>query len=325
MNPKKATALDMLVTREGYSRHFIDPVLWLPFIEQVSHRHDLKCTSVHPGKAGTYPTFIVNEEWVIKFFGPLFDGETCWEVELESANLLTAAPEIPVAHVRARGELETVQGWNYLVYSFIPSVSIGEVYQRVTFEDKLAFAHWLGKSLHRMHALEIPSHTSLPRLTAEKQLDWFTKRRGASKQVWPSHLDSQLHDYLALSGTVNETIAHHFIHADLTPDHILGKLENGCWTTLAIIDFGDAMLGNIFYELAALHFDLFKCDKRLLTVFLESYCLSENNRQNFVCKAMHTALMHQFDLFDLLFKQHPQWREIQSLERLAAILWDVNE
>jgi hygromycin-B 7''-O-kinase len=38
-----------------------------------------------------------------------------------------------------------------------------------------------------------------------------------------------------------------------------------------LIDFGDAMVGDLHYELAALHLDLFDCDKRLLRQFLDHY------------------------------------------------------
>ena len=43
------------------------------------------------------------------------------------------------------------------------------------------------------------------------------------------------------------------------------------WTSLAIIDFGDARIGDIYTELNALHLDLFARDKRLLSAFLDAY------------------------------------------------------
>ena len=98
-------------------------------------------------------------------------------------------------------------------------------------------------------------------------------------------------------------------------------LIQGLWTTSGVIDFGDAMLGDLYYELAALHLDLFAGDKRLLTDFLEAYGLTPET--DFPYRAMITALMHQFDVFGSLFAYQPSLAEVKTLEELAACLWDV--
>jgi Ser/Thr protein kinase RdoA (MazF antagonist) len=114
-----------------------------------------------------------------------------------------------------------------------------------------------------------------------------------------------------------------FIHADLTRDHFLGRLVDGHWSTMAVIDFGDAMLGNIYYELVALHLDLFDCDKRLLKTFLAAYSLPSD--RDFVHKMMVTSLLHQFDVNAYLFALKPELREFPTLDELAERLWNVND
>ena len=130
-------------------------------------------------------------------------------------------------------------------------------------------------------------------------------------------------EYLAANAAFIQGRAEHFIHADLTGDHLLGRLENGHWKTRAVIDFGDAMLGNLYYELAALHLDLFQCDQHLLRAFLEAYSLPPG--PDFVRKAMVTSLLHQFDLYGPLFERIPQLNKIHTMEELAAWLWDAND
>jgi aminoglycoside/choline kinase family phosphotransferase len=174
-----------------------------------------------------------------------------------------------------------------------------------------------------MHILEIPRETSLPRLIEEKQRGWHADRQREGWRGWPKHLATKVDDYLASEAEFSESSATYFIHADLTCDHIIGRLENGHWTTLAVIDFGDAMAGNVFYELTALHFDLFDCDKRLLAVFLKAYGMSADDRKEFVGKAMSTALMHQFDVFGPLFEWKSELRQFHTLEDLANQLWNV--
>jgi hypothetical protein len=316
-------ALATLETLNGYRRYFMDPGLWKPFVENICRAHGLTCTSVRAAMPGTFPTFIIDDQWVAKFFGQLFDGETCWRVECEAARLMAGVPVIPVARLMADGKLERVPGWHYLIFEYITGTSIGEVVGEVTFEDKLSLARWLGTALPKMHRLEIPEGTTLSDLTLERMKGWFTRRWSLERQKWPVHLAGQVERYLQENAVLLQNGADSFIHADLTRDHLLGRSENGVWTTMAVIDFGDAMRGNIYYELAALHLDMFDCDRRLLRAFTETYGLLPD--PDFIRKAMTTALMHQFDVFDPLFERKPQLAEIRTLEALAEELWKIDD
>jgi hypothetical protein len=114
-----------------------------------------------------------------------------------------------------------------------------------------------------------------------------------------------------------------FIHADLTQDHFLGEFQAGQWKTLALIDLGDTMLGNLYYELAALHLDFFNCDTRLLSAFLQAYGLPLD--KDFVCKAMVTSLFHQFDVYAPLFTWKPEFKESSTLDELAERIWNIDD
>jgi hygromycin-B 7''-O-kinase len=150
-----------------------------------------------------------------------------------------------------------------------------------------------------------------------------------NQRAWsslPERLVDQVNDFLApADDLVDLEAAPHLIHADLTRDHLLGRLEHGRWITLGLIDFGDAMVGNLYYELVALHLDLFRCDKRLLRAFLNAYRPDERLRRNFAARAMTATLLHQFDVLVLvspLLKR--QAREIASLAELGSLLWEVD-
>ena len=60
---------------------------------------------------------------------------------------------------------------------------------------------------------------------------------------------------------------------------------------------GDAMIGNLYYELAAMHLDLFKGDRRLLAAYLDSYGLDEAARHSLPRRAMSMALLVGAGLF----------------------------
>lgn len=324
MDPRPASLLAALETPDGYRRSFMDPLLWQPFVRRVCTRNGFPCRAIRPGLAGSFPTFIVDQQLVIKFFGVLFEGGTGWRVEKEAADLMADLPEIPAAPLLASGRLENASGWRYLVFAFLPGASFGELREQVSFPDMLALARWLGTALRRLHAVKLPIRTAIPRLTSKKLRTWSASRKRESLPGWPEGLRRQVDGYLAAGTLPVKAGANHFIHADLTADHLLGELENGTWKTRGIIDFGDALRGNIFYELAALHLDLFAGDRRLLAAFLETYRLSPEDRQDFPRKAMSMALMHQFDIFAPLFARQPRLTEIRTLEELAVHLWEVS-
>lgn len=63
-------------SREDYGRIFTDVAFWRPYVIEVCRRHGLAdaptIAGTHPG---TYPTFVVNGRYVVKFFGEWYFGE----------------------------------------------------------------------------------------------------------------------------------------------------------------------------------------------------------------------------------------------------------
>jgi hygromycin-B 7''-O-kinase len=327
-----ADLFDQLENIEGYRRYFADPVAWRPYVEQVCRRHALNPgQAVRIGVPGTCPTFIVDERWVVKFFGRLFDGGHCWQVELELGKW-AGALGLPVPEIVAEGQLfQAYPGWRwpYLVFEYVPGKSIGEVFEQVGLEDKLALARWMGEITRRMHGAAMPvSEIFQPAWDAFTGL-LHSQRGGClqSFQEWgclPEHLLAQLDDFLQpVDELVDLRSMPHLIHADLTADHVLGRLEGGRWHSLALIDFGDAMVGNLYYELVALHLDLFHGDKRLLAAYLDAYGLDEEERRQLPVRAMFMALLHRFNVLEPVFERHPGLRQITTLDELADVLWRV--
>jgi hygromycin-B 7''-O-kinase len=333
-----ADLFDQLENMEGYRRYFADPLAWRPYVEQVCQRHSLNpghgCCRVRIGVPGTCPTFIVDERWVVKFFGRLFDGGQCWQVELELGRWAKALG-LPFPAIVAEGQLlrspEAGEGWPwpYLVFEFVPGESIGEVFEQVRLEDKLALARWMADLTRRMHQAALPVSDIF-----QPVWDGFTgllqSQRSGCRQSFKQwgclteHLLAQLDDFLLpVDKLVGSTAAPHLIHADLTADHVLGRLEGGRWHSLALIDFGDAMIGNLYYELVALHLDLFHGDKRLLAAYLDAYGLDEAARRNLPVLAMNMTLLHRFNVLEPVFERNPALRLIPTLDELADVLWNV--
>ena len=334
MSCPSENSLEQLNSLDGYRRYFMDASYWQPYVRRVYNRHAMTpCRTIRSGLPGTYPTFVVDERWVIKFFGRLFDGALAFETELQANQLLAPGCPIPIPALIASGYLfedPSDWPWPYLIFEFMPGVSIGQVYEQVTFDDKLMLAQHLGQVTRRLHQVPITG-------TAVFQPTWDAYFNLLQEQcthcrhthrTWktlPDHLIEQLDTFLLPpDALIDRGVTPHLIHADLTRDHILGQLDDGSWTTLGIIDFGDAMVGNVFYELIALHLDLFRCDKRLLSVYLDAYGFDEPSRPMLPTRAMSLALLHRFDVFVGLFESYPRAGEVSTLDQLAALLWDVN-
>jgi hygromycin-B 7''-O-kinase len=330
MMPDSENPFLVLESYATYSAHFMDLGLWEPHARRVCQRHNLQpCDPIRPGLTGTYPTFIVANRWVIKFFGQLFGGAAAFQVERQANQLVAQQPELLAPAILASGHLleENLSWrWPYLILEFIPGVSIGEVYDQIGFGDKLALARQLGEITRQLPSLKLEDFPFSRGQGWQPYLEFLEGQRSicvSNHREWnslPENLIAQIEGFLLPSREIVDlSLPPALIHADITRDHLLGQIQNGHWQTQALIDFGDAMIGDIFYELAALHLDTFQYDRRLLKTFLAAYGLSNFQKQNFARKALSVALLHQFNVF---FGLRSGLDKIpDTLEALALQLW----
>lgn len=318
--------LSALETIDGYRRLFSDPVFWEPFVKQICQKHNLFPNDpVRIGVPGTCPAFIVAERWVVKFFGRLFDGAISFQREKEAARLTALDPAIRAVPAIAAGELGgDGWPWPYLIYPLIPGSSIGEQAAQINQKEWVKIAIEVGEIARRLHSLSLDDSMIFPNHMQEYR-DFLDNQRSNclnNHRNWgslPQHMLVQLEKFLPhVDELVEPGSRAYLIHADLTRDHLLGQVHNGLWTTLALIDFGDAMTGNLLYELAALYLDMFHTEPRLLAAFLDAYGLSPAKREGLARKAMAVALLHQFNLMDFLTNE---MRQLSSLDELAQRLW----
>ncbi len=323
-------ALDQI---EGYRNLFTDVDFWTPYVREVCRRHGLlPGDAIRTGIPGTCPTFMVDERWVVKFFGRLFDGGNSFVVEQEVGRLVRSADKpntLGAARVLASGALGGPGWpWPYLVFEYIPGISIGEAAGQIPFEDRLCAAGDMGETARWLHGLALQDSSVFPNThTAYRQ--FLEKQRAGvveRQREWgslPPRLVEQIDGFIPeLDSLVDTTRPPHLIHADLTRDHLLGRIENGRWTSLAVIDFGDAMTGDLLYELGSLHLDQFGGDRRLLAAFLEAYGLPAQARGALPRKALATALLHRFNLFSGIAEEI---LDTESLEELAGRLWSIEQ
>jgi hygromycin-B 7''-O-kinase len=324
--------LDLLDEIENYRRFFTDVNFWQPYVAAAMNQVQLPCQIVHGGIPGTCPTFIVDNTYVIKFFGRLFNGEVSFDTELNANRMVKEQGNIPIPALVAQGKLLEDGfdwSWPYLVFEYLDGISIGEAWGEISTKERQEVAKEMGLIMRSLHSIPLKDggyfrpEWDVFRSFLEIQRSRLLDRR-INNEGLPIHLRNQLEGFLLpINQLIEPDKKPYLVHADLTRDHLLGKVEVGKWDTLGLIDFGDAIVGNIFYELIALHLDLFQGDKQLLGIFLKFYGLEKSLKSNLSKQAMNMTLLHQFSqniLVDL-FHRRPQLKQTRTLDELADEIW----
>ena len=136
--------------------------------------------------------------------------------------------------------------------------------------------------------------------------------RHRGRRMLPELLIDQIDDFLA-----PPSAERCLVHADLHGDHIFVRDGH----LAGIIDWGDAVCGDPYYDLPALFFGTFGGGKPLRRAFLDAYGWSvESAGLSFARRAMTMTLLHEFNQ---LGHAMPPLEDVTILNELAEMLWRV--
>lgn len=316
-----------LATIEEYRRLFKDALYWRPFVEAVCQRHGLTpCAHISTCPVpGTCPVFVVDKKYVVKFFGQLFNGHASFAAERDTYHLLAHDPALPVSRLVAEGVL--APDWPYLISEWRAGQSVGELRAELSQQTMAAIAAETGHMARRLHRLPLDATEKL-RPNWDAFINRLEKQRPACTELHaqaghlPAHLVAQIDAFLLPSAElVDRRATPKLLHADLTADHILLTKEQNNWRISALIDFGDAIVGDPLFELIPAYLDLFDGDKELLQIFLQTYGLGGKLDEKQAIKLLNFCLLHPFDVLDGIFEHDPAARELPNLNDLARWLW----
>lgn len=298
-----------LSSMQEYGDSLADVVRWGPYVWAALARHGFPEAPLHAGYAGTYPTFLAGPV-VVKLFGCFPSWRSDHAAELAAQRLLRNHPELPAPSLLAHGSLYEGEPdpWPYLVIGRVDGAAARDV--RLSSRQRRILAAHLGQVVRRVHALPPPADRALAR-------DWRRDHGpecAGRHHAWgslPSHLVAQIDTYV-----VPPSPDRCLVHADLTADHIFVERDR----LVGIIDWGDAVVTDPYYELGALHLGAFRGDPALLRAFLDGYGWTVG--EDFTRRAMSAALRHRFDLFaDLPDRLRPD--RFDTLDALASALWQA--
>lgn len=309
---------------EEYGQRFVDIDFWRPSIDLIAARHGLRIGDVTMGQPGTFSTFILNRSYVIKLFGAPFDGLQCWQVERQVVSMLDRAGlPIPVPELIADGVLSRDPDWAYTITPFLEGEPFAERVKGLPERERIRVARDLGVMIRPVHDVVIPSGSVFgPDWTnwlsfVDRQTD-EAEQRHRGWNILPEHLLRHVDRYVA-DYRLPDKVAPSLVHSDLHGHHLFGELtERGGWSIRGVIDWGDARVGDRFYDLPALHLGLFHGDKAMLAAFLESYGWGDHRSDAFVRKTMIVTLLHEFNVLAKATNM-----EFASLDQLADAIWRV--
>jgi aminoglycoside phosphotransferase (APT) family kinase protein len=295
-------------TESEYGARLEDLGFWAPYAVEALTRHGLPVGRPEAGAGGTFPTVLVGR-YVVKLFGEMFFGPECHAIELSLHRLLLEHPEIPAPTLVTHGNLfDRGWPWPYLITTRLDGTAWGHTTLRPS--ERGAVAYQVGTVIRRVHELPLPGDSAWER-------DWLAELRAdcaARHRRWgtlPAQLIDQIDRFLVEPSPVRRVV-----HADLHGDHLF---VDGA-RLVGIIDWGDAMATDPYYELPALHLMTFRGSKALLRAFLEGYGWEIGS--DFARRAMTTALLHEFNPLGGIGGS-VDLNAIGSLEELAELLWEL--
>lgn len=314
-----------------YGQYFTQLYFWRPYIEHICALEHIPYSAINNSIPGTNVVFRIDERYIIKIFPELFDGAAAFSAEKAIYMLLASHTEIAKPALLASGQLFDSSGgwhWPYLITTMIPGQAVSQT--MLSQPDRLFLADWVAKQLHALHAVR-PRAALGPRL----QPGWQEFERFLEEQrcaavrnhrEWaslPEHLIEQLEHYLLPEhGSYARPIEPIVMHADLHADHVLGSQQpQGWWRPNGLIDFDDARVGELAYELPPIYLSLFARDKVLLQQFFDSYGLSFEEQKALRQRAMHMTLLHEFNVLDGILAQEPALMQVPTLQDLERVLW----
>lgn len=300
MEPPVFTSIDSYGARLG------DVGYWRPYAEAALASSGLPEQRMQSGFEGTYPT-LVGGQLVVKLFG-YFPG---WRESVAAETAANRAIEridgISAPRIVATGSLFPGRDdeWPFLVMERLNGLAWREADLEVRTAELVA--RHLGSQIRRLHQ----SGSADLHLGRGDWLSAHGQQAAERHQEWgslPKHLIDQIPSYLSSYEAERGCL----VHGDLTEDHLFVKEG----ALLGIIDWGDAMVTDPFYELGALHLGAFAGERRLLSQFLVGYRWRLD--EAFVDHALQVALMHEFDLFRPISNLT---EDSSSLTVLAKQLW----
>lgn len=270
------------------------------------------------GALGTFPTYRTGTGLVVKLFPDVWDGPASYEAE-SAANAALVGTGLPVPAVVAEGRLydddEGGWPWPFLVFEEAPGMPLAQARAALDGRARLVLAADVGAFLRRLHTVPPPTGTwdrylSVLERRKRQVPDDDLRRHG---HLAPHLLDA-VPAYLARfpdEVRFDVTAPPALVHADLHHDHLF--LDPTTGHLQAVIDWGDVLEGDRWYDFGALVTGSFHGERTMIDAGYDAYGERPDPEVQ-----LARMLLHGFDLFEAV--PDVIRKETRTLEELAQRL-----
>lgn len=272
---------------------FTDAAMWNPVIGAICRAHAAAgAASVRAGFPGTCAVFVVDEAVVVKLFPPMVWDDFVKE-RMVYAWLEGRLPQMPrlLGHGLYRDRID----WPYLLLEFRRGTAMRDLFDALSYTERLVLARELGDMLRTVHATPVTAvHPFLPWSTflAERRRACLVELR--ARVSFPDGLWAEIEAFLAQMVPRLATERPLLLHADLTEDHLLLVRRDGRWQINALLDWADAEVGAAAYDWVALWFSLCRRDANLLRAVLQAYDPARQLNENLQQAMLACTFLHRF-------------------------------
>lgn len=287
-----ATGFDQLLA-EGRAP---GSTMWRWATERICERHGLTghdpSDGFRPAATGS-SAVLLSSAHCIKLHPPLAEYRSSCQTEVAALRRLAGALPIETPRVSAAAELE---GWPYFVATRLPGVAVDELWADLDAASRCELAAALGRAIAAMHALSVES-AALPD-------DWggfvATERARCVTRERQRGLDetriAEVERFLA-AGDHPDVPSHRraLLHTEIGPGHVLVERAAGCLPS-GLIDFGEAMIGDPEYDLAAVGLFVTRGDRGAFRAFSRGYGLTPADLAEPLrpLRLLRHALLHRY-------------------------------
>jgi hygromycin-B 7''-O-kinase len=317
--------LPVVRTWSEWARIFTDIELWTPVVRAICRREGVGCRDIQPGYPGTNAVYVVDRAHVVKVYAPFCHRD--YELERELYPILAHDPQIPAPHLLAWGTWQDRVEWPYIVMDYLPGRPIGEVRDHILPSNRVAIAAHLGHILRRLHATSLDALGALDGSGREwrrfmcSRKGEFAEQFRREKALPPKVID-QCETWL--TSVWEDVQSEHLVllNGDVTQDHVLVQQWDGVWRISGLIDFADALIGQVEYEWVALWFGALDREAEPMRACIAAYDSDRALDQQFAKRAMAVTLLHEFSAGSIRWVLDRMGNPcVRSFAALQDLLW----
>ncbi len=278
----------------------------------ILQKQNTQLTQSHFAISGSLPVLIVNEEFIFKFFPPIFAAEA--PTESKALEFLTnndcVAPKLLA--------VEDIKGWKCVQMTKLKGRNLKDLWPELDENQKTSACQQIGESLRKIHKINFPD-------TGFFKNDWTEFLTEQKKNCVERHTKIGLREDLLkqIPDFLNSVeLKHHhisFLHTEVMKDHVFfdDKLK-----FQGFIDFEPSRIGATEYDFASVGVFLTSGDPKALRAFFQGYGnLDQVTTKNFKRQAMAYTLLHQYSNLKWYLEFMPN---ADTLDELAELWWAVN-